>query len=127
MAVTEAVFARMADQGAFELAWKSHGLRYGIPASSLEPGKRIVLNVSRTVIGQARAQVPGTVVVLVTAARDTLRARLSARGRETPEDVEARLDRAGLMAEALAPDRVIHNDGAVEAAVAAMVDIIRAA
>lgn len=96
--VSEAAFARIADEGGFFLDWQAHGLRYGISAGvrdALKAGRSVVVNVSRQIIPEARAKWPDTHVVSVTASEEVRRARLMARGRESAEDIDARLRRAG--------------------------------
>ena len=55
--IMKALVAAAAD-GAFCLHWQAHGLRYGIPAryaSQAAAGAVVVANVSRAVVGPARA------------------------------------------------------------------------
>jgi len=115
-AVDDASFAAREQADAFALAWRAHGLAYGIPASimvELQAGKHVVANVSRAVVAEARARFQPTRVILVTAPAEVLRARLHARGREADAAVDARLERAV----DVAADCVIVNDGAPETAV----------
>lgn len=113
-------FAALEAAGRFALSWRAHGLAYGIPRSidrELAAGRGVVANVSRAVIAPARAAYPGLRVLLVTAPPAVLAQRLAGRGRETPEAVAARLERAGYT-EPQGPDVVrIVNDGPLEAAV----------
>lgn len=84
--------------GEYALAWEAHGLGYGVPATiaaARGARRRVIVNVSRSVIDEARAQYAPVRVVNVTAPTAVLAARLAARGRETPPDVAARLARAG--------------------------------
>lgn len=103
--------------GAFAIHWPAHGLMYGIPHTELAPvhdGEDRLINLSRAILPEAQANLPGLRVFLVTAPRDVLRARLMARGRETAEDIERRLDRADMSM----PDGVqfdeIDNSGPLE-------------
>ena len=70
----------------------------------------MVCNVSRAVVSGLRARYANLTVVLVTAPKDVLLARLAARGRESGGDVAQRLDRAAAVDD-LAPDIVIENIG----------------
>jgi ribose 1,5-bisphosphokinase len=97
-AVSEANFARIAREGGFFLAWRAHGLDYGITAQVLEllaAGHHVVVNVSRRIIDEAREKWPRTHVIQITARPEVLRERLLARGRETTDGIGQRLERAG--------------------------------
>lgn len=121
--VTEPEFAARAAAGAFALTWQAHGLRYGIPASAVaahQSGATVLFNGSRAMLAQAAEVFPGLVVLLVTASPQTLAGRLAARGRESREDIAARLARSQFdMPRGLTVIR-IDNDGALEAAAEAM-------
>lgn len=93
----ETFVQRRAD-GAYALAWEAHGLGYGVPAGiadDLARGRTVVVNVSRTVIPDARTRFPNLLVMNVTAPVAILAERLAARGRESADDVARRLDRSG--------------------------------
>ena len=95
--VTEAEFAAREARGEFVLTWRAHGLRYGIPQSAeaaLAQGRCVVFNGSRAMLAATAAAFSGLVVIHVTAAIPILAERLAARGRETREDIAARLARA---------------------------------
>jgi ribose 1,5-bisphosphokinase len=113
--------------GEFCLSWQAHGLRYGIPAAVAHAARRgavAICNVSRGVVEQARAGLPGVSVVEVTAPPEVLAARLAARGRGSDTDLGARLRRVVAMAGPL-PELIISNDGAPEAAAAALLAHLR--
>jgi ribose 1,5-bisphosphokinase len=121
-------FWAAAQQGAFALSWSAHGLSYAIPLSvetDMAAGRRVVCNVSRAVVADARARYQSAVVVLVTAPDEVLRARLMARGRPGDIDVAARLSRSSLFASTLCPDHVIINVGSIERAAAEFAALIR--
>lgn len=128
MEVSAGEFAERRDAGRYALAWHAHGLAYGIPVSidvALAQGITVIVNVSRTVINAARARYRHLRVLHVTAPVPVLAQRIAARGRESAEDVEARLTRAAIAAPS-GPDVVeICNDGRLETAVAAFVAAIR--
>ena len=118
---TPSVFATMAAQGEFALAWAAHGLNYGIPAdieTHLAAGRHVVANVSRTVLASARANHAPVRVLYVTAPLPVLAKRLAARGRESAADVAARLGRAGTEPPEGDDVVVLNNDGSLEVAVA---------
>lgn len=125
-AATDGEFAVLCDSRAFSIHWPANGLAYGLPRrmdDDLADGRVVVANVSRQVLDDARRRYPGLTVCEVTASTDTLRARLTARGRETPAEIEARLARVG--APTRARDVVtVANDGDLAAAVAAFARLI---
>lgn len=94
--VTEAEFALRLAAGQFALHWRAHGLNYAIPESELAPMPRapLLFNGSRAALPAAAARFPDLVVIRVTAPSAVLIERLLARGRETREDIEARVQRA---------------------------------
>ena len=56
--------------GGYALSWAAHGQLYGVPRSieaALERGKVVVVNVSRSVVGEALANYPQVVAIEVTA------------------------------------------------------------
>lgn len=93
---TPAEFAAAEIGGDFALVWRAHGLDYAIPAAidlHVKQGQTVVLNLSRTVIAEARARYANVVVVLIDAPAEVRAARLAARGRESGADVAGRLSR----------------------------------
>jgi len=126
IAATSDEFAALCAAQAFAIHWPANGLAYGLPRrmdDDLAQGRVVVANVSRQVLDDARRRYRGLTVCEVTASSDTLRARLIARGRETPIEIEARLARAG--APTAGDDVVtIANDGELADAVAAFARLI---
>ncbi|TXN03421.1 phosphonate metabolism protein/1,5-bisphosphokinase (PRPP-forming) PhnN [Methylobacterium sp. WL103] len=121
--IAEADFSRAAAAGAFPLHWRAHGLGYAIPPDALEEaarGRIVVCNVSRRVIEAARRTLPSVHVVAITAAPETLAARLAARGRPEDGDLGARLART-VRTEA---DATVANDGDRSVAAAGFVAIL---
>ena len=127
LAVTEDEFATMSKSGAFSLEWHANGLSYGIPAQiedQLAAGEKVIFNGSRGALSQIAARFPDVLVISVEVGREVLRDRLLSRGRETVEQIEARLDRKvppfpnGVNVE------IIDNSGALENAVAQMIDVL---
>lgn len=121
-------FRACREKAGFALAWEAHGLGYGIPLSiedHLRRGRTVVVNASRTVIEEARGRYPNLTVASVTASPAVLAQRLAGRNRETAEEIERRLSRAGLGF----PDGddvvAIDNDGALDASVKAFLDLLR--
>lgn len=114
--VTEAEFARRKALGDFALTWQAHGLHYGIPQDQVMG--TVLFNGSRAALPLAAKAFPGLRVILVTAPDIVLAARLASRGRETADDIRARLRRAAFeMPPGIAFQTVI-NDATVETGVA---------
>lgn len=108
--VSPAQFDAAKLSGAYAFSWEAHGLKYALPASvdaDLKAGRVVLCNVSRAIIGELRERYAKVVVVLVTAPREILLARLAMRGREDDRDMAGRLERAST--EDFAPDIVIEN------------------
>ncbi len=129
-ALSEEAFASGCRTGAFALHWRAHGLGYGIPVAvddAIRAGRTVVLNVSRTVIPQARARYAKARVVQVDA-DPTLRARrLAGRGRESEAVIAARLAREAALPATIEPDIVIMNDRTAEEGGRRLVEAILAA
>jgi ribose 1,5-bisphosphokinase len=116
---TPEAFAREKAAGGYALSWAAHGQLYGVPRSieaALERGKVVVVNVSRSVVGEALANYKQVVAVAITAPAAKLAERLLRRGREPPADILARVTRA---AAPLPPDLsviTIENDAVLAVA-----------
>ncbi len=90
-------FTRKKRAGIFALSWDAHDLKYGIPRSindELSDGKCVVVNVSRSVLNEARKEYQNLRIISITVDPDILSQRLHARGRESEADIQRRLDRA---------------------------------
>lgn len=121
IAVTDATFQTMAAAGAFALSWEAHGLCYGIPAevtASLGDGHDLLVNLSRGVLDQAAAQFAKVHVLAISATPEVLSQRLTARGRETRQDIAARLARTTPPMPQGVRITEIDNSGALEDTVA---------
>lgn len=123
-------FAERKRAGEFFLDWDAHGLSYALPASLLDDlagARSVIANVSRRVVEQARSAWANTHVVSVTVKPDVLRHRLSARGRETPDEIEARVRRASdPECEVSPPFHTIDNSGDIGQSIAAFLDLLLA-
>ncbi|MGI4836345.1 MAG: phosphonate metabolism protein/1,5-bisphosphokinase (PRPP-forming) PhnN [Janthinobacterium lividum] len=89
-------FLQMQAQGAFALSWFANGLHYGIPIAMddwLASGQDVLVNGSRGHLSLARGRYPDLRVVLLSVEQSVLRQRLLARGRESVDEIDARLAR----------------------------------
>jgi len=129
LALSPSAFDAARSRGGFLLHWQAHGLDYGIPttlAADRAAGRIVVANVSRAIVGPARARLAPVHVVQVLASRGVLAARLAQRGRESAEEIDRRLERAVAGEIEPAGDvTTILNDEALESAVAQFVLILR--
>jgi ribose 1,5-bisphosphokinase len=126
--VEDHVFAERRTAGGYALSWRAHELGYGVPATilgDLSDGRTVVVNVSRTVLDEARARFPRVRVVSITADPVILGQRLSARGREDAADVAERLARAQAIPVAGADVITVRNEGAPAEGIAQLVAAIR--
>jgi ribose 1,5-bisphosphokinase len=127
--LTEAAFAQAEARGAFAVTWKAHGLSYGVPASVdtlLRSGGVAVVNGSRAAVPALAGRYTRLVVVEITAAPEVLAKRLAARGRESAEQVQARLQRRVDTLPAGIRTICIDNGGPIEQAGEALVALLRA-
>ena len=110
---SEAEFLAREKNGDFLITWQAHGLMYGLPASLLDAiasGMHVIANGSRNMIEPLQRKVPSLKVIEVNAPLEVLRARLSARSRESPEEIERRLQRASLALPSGVPSVRVMND-----------------
>ncbi|MCC5977501.1 MAG: alpha-D-ribose 1-methylphosphonate 5-triphosphate diphosphatase [Salinarimonas sp.] len=126
-AVDAAEFERRLTGGEFAFHWHAHGLSYAIPHAALaarEAGRTVIFNGSRAALAAAQAHDRELAVVMIIARDDTRAARLSARGRETPVEIAARLARGRLTAPPGA--HIVENDGDLDTGVAQFLAVLDA-
>ncbi len=95
--VSVAQFENMIANGAFAVHWGAHGLFYGIPntvKNQLNSGTDCLANFSRSALAEAAKVFPRLLVLNITAHPETVAKRLTARGRETENEVAKRLAQA---------------------------------
>lgn len=117
-ATDAAHFVHLKNQGEFAMAWEANGLHYGVrhaELSGLQHGHWVLVNGSRGHLHHAQQSHPGLQVVHITADPATLMQRLTARQRETPEEIRQRVERASAFA--IPPGTIqIHNNGTLNQA-----------
>jgi len=112
--ITPDAFVAGIESGAFILHWRAHGVHYAIPVTIAEPvsrGETVVLNVSRTVVADARASFANVGVVYIDAPAAMRAQRIANRGRESADDVNSRLVQTSSAFDATEADLLIMNDG----------------
>ena len=121
-------FLTLQAQGAFALSWFANDLHYGIPVEIdawLADGHDVLINGSRGHLSQARERYPDLLAVLLTVDQAVLRERLLARGRESVDDIDARLARnAQFASELMAGDArlfLLDNSGPLTGTVARLI------
>ena len=127
-AVSDDTFDTTHRAGGFILDWQAHDLKYGIRAAyaeDLAAGRDVIANVSRAVIPEAIARYSSTVVIEVTASPEILAERLAGRGRETADDIRARLARDAASIPVDAVKTTIVNDGTAAEGIAAFVSALK--
>lgn len=93
----EAEFERAEETGAFCLTWRANGLAYGLPRgveTEIAKGGLVVANLSRRSLREAADRLGRLAVVEIVSRPELLLRRLTARGREAPAEIAARLSRA---------------------------------
>lgn len=118
--VTVPDFLNQTQDGQFALWWEAHGLHYGIPASvqdDLAAGHDVIANLSRSKLQEAASIFPAFIVLSITAPASLLAKRLVARGRESEQDIAARLARSTLTVPDTLPVTTLVNDTTLEACV----------
>lgn len=121
IALSREEFQQRLKQGLFAMHWRSHGCYYGIGIEIdhwLSKGCQVVVNGSRLYLPKAKQRYPDLKVILIEASMEVLKRRLQTRGRETPEQIQERLERNNRINDVLAitPHVVINNDGALDKA-----------
>lgn len=130
VALSLAEFRMRQDKGLFAMAWESHGNHYGIGIEIdawLSKGFGVVVNGSRDYLETAVRKYPHMEVILVSVSREILGKRLKERGRETPEEIEQRLQRSDRLAPVeFANTHTIQNDKTLEVSVNRFTELVEA-
>lgn len=116
--VTPEAFAERKARGEFILTWQAHGLSYGIPGNQVTGRGDVFFNGSRAALPEAARVFPFLRVILVTAPDIILAARLAARGRETADDIRARLARSTFEMPVGMAFRTVVNDASLDIGIA---------
>ncbi len=123
-----AEFAEAEAAGRFTLVWQAHNLDYALPISvdtDLSLGRVVVANISRHAVPAAMAKYPHCRVVQVSAEISLRAERLARRGRESRDQIAARLAREGAALPAHIEPIVIDNSASPAIGVTAFVMALR--
>ncbi|NDW04816.1 phosphonate metabolism protein/1,5-bisphosphokinase (PRPP-forming) PhnN [Jiella pacifica] len=125
----ETEFERRREAEGFALAWRAHGLGYGLDCSLLAriaDGQTVIANISRRQIAEAAAVFPRLAVAHVTVPRPLLVERIIRRGREDRAGAIARVEREAPLDLPSMVWRVaeIDNSGPVEQGVARFIGFL---
>ncbi len=132
LSVSRERFDSLNEEGAFALSWQANGLDYGIPVQLdnwLNAGRHVLVNGSRGYLDQARKRYPALLAIMLRVDTAVLRQRLLARGRETLEDISARLKRNDLFISSVSAleaqhVHVLDNSAALEVGVQRLLALI---
>jgi len=118
-------------RGEFALHWQANALYYGVPREIddwLAAGRIVLVNGSRGHLREARRAYGNLLPILVNVEETILRERLLRRGRETAEQIEARLRRSRQLQAELANEAGLHrldNSGPLQQGVAQLLALLR--
>jgi len=121
-------FLHLRQTGAFALHWQAHGLHYGVRTEEVTGRSGwAMVNGSRAYVEQARRLFDGLTVLHVSAPEGVVRARLTARQRETFSEVEARIQRSQTAEARIAPgDLQIVNADSLDATAQQLCHLLQA-
>lgn len=115
-------FIKMKNNHEFSLTWHIYDLDYGVPKlveKWLSDGFIVIINVSRTIILEARQKFPDLKVIFVKVPYEITLARVKSRGREAEDEeiFKERVKRAKLNQNFPDADIIIDNSGDLQIAV----------
>jgi ribose 1,5-bisphosphokinase len=120
-------FQQLVREGQYIMTWHAHGLDYGISKQAIEPlnsGQSLLINLSRNVLIDAWSIFPNFYVINLIADRDTLAHRLTARGRETREDIKSRLARQSAPLDPRLKAITVDNSGSINTTVSSICAVL---
>ncbi|MFW9970022.1 MAG: phosphonate metabolism protein/1,5-bisphosphokinase (PRPP-forming) PhnN [Candidatus Odinarchaeota archaeon] len=120
-------FREMDKKGMFALKWHIYGLDYGISKEIedyLKKGHPVIINVSRTVINNAREKYKNVRVVFIQVPFEITYQRIKDRKRESQDLLKKRIERARENQKFPDADFVIDNSGDLEDSIDAFLDYI---
>lgn len=129
IALTENEFANRLTRGCFCMHWHSHGLSYGVGIEVqawLNLGLDVVLNGSRRYLAEATQLFPNIIPLLIDVKPEVLEQRLIQRGRESPQQIAERLQRAKAFKDLAHPNLVrVDNNKNLELGLVELIGVLR--
>ena len=128
--LTAPEFAQRERLGLFAMTWESHGYRYGVGIEIdawLARGLAVVVNGSRDYVPSVRQRYPDIAVVWISADPRLLETRLEQRGRESRDEIDARITRNARLGVQPPPGVLrVDNDGTLDDAGSRLVSLLTA-
>jgi ribose 1,5-bisphosphokinase len=127
IALSAAEFDCRKSKGLFKLHWVANNCQYGVGIEIdqwLNAGINVLVNGSRGYLDTAKALHPKLIVIYINVETQILKQRLINRGRESEEEIDARLQRHKTLSASVDIDAVcIDNSGELSAACERLIKI----
>jgi phosphonate metabolism protein PhnN/1,5-bisphosphokinase (PRPP-forming) len=120
ISISSQEFDEMDKRGMFVLRWHIYGLEYGITKEIeeyLKKGHPVVINVSRTIVKEAREKYENIKVIFIEVPFEITCQRLLGRKRESEDVLKERVERARKNQKFPEADFIIDNSGDLEDAI----------
>ena len=127
ISITPENFRGMEMNGKFALKWNIYELNYGIPIeieNFLKEGHPVIINVSRTIVKQAREKYKNIRVIFISVPFDITLQRIKDRKRESSDLLKERIERARKNQKFAEADFTIDNSGNLADAINKLLDYI---
>jgi ribose 1,5-bisphosphokinase len=121
-------FNEMSKQGKFALQWHIYGLDYGVSIEIeewLKKGHIVIINVSRTIINDAKKKYKNLKVVFVDVPFEITFQRVKDRDRESKQRLKERIERARNNQEFPEADFVVDNSGDLDESINQLLNYIK--
>lgn len=118
--ITDEEYHLKSTQNEFALEWEIYNLKYGVPIEIddwLQKGYHVIVNVSRTVVEEAKQKYQKCKVIFVEVPFRIILKRLQKRGREDKAGLKERVERAKQNIKHPNADFNIDNSGSLESSV----------
>jgi len=125
--ISKEEFLEMDNKGEFVLTWHIYQLSYGVPIEIddwLKNGHPVIVNVSRTIVDEARAKYENIKVIFIEVPFHITLERVKDRGREEGKLLEERVDRARKNQTFPNADYIVDNSGDLNDAIDQFLNVI---